>query len=400
VSDDVSLAQPPRRVSQDESSGAFWEIYLAVCLTGVLVLVLLPAGDVPLERRLACGALLLAMAIWYVLVGRPTLAQPSVVRGLIFQAGILALFVPALALVTGTSFLLFGLCPLAYMTLRTNIAHGAVVVLGMAPTVVFYVITGDRQLALKTLLPISVLVIAFSIIISIAMDRIERRSAERAALIEELASTRAEVERLAREAGIAHERQRLAGEIHDTVAQGLSSVVMLVQAADAALEPDPAAARQHLALAARTARENLAETRAIVAALTPTPLAGASLAEALSRLGQRFQDETGVPVTVAVAGGGRPLPTAVEVVLLRAAQEALTNARRHAAAQGASVTLTFDPDQIILEVRDDGAGFDPCAASPGYGLPTMRGRIEQVGGELTIHSAPSQGTTIRAEVPA
>jgi len=230
--------------------------------------------------------------------------------------------------------------------------------------------------------------------------RTERRSAERAALIEELASTRAEVARLSWEAGIAEERQRLAGEIHDTVAQGLSSVVMLVQAADAALTTDPEAARGHLTLAARTARENLDEARALVGALTPASLADASLVDALRRLTDRFSTDAGIQAVCTVEGEVRALPTSVEVVLLRVAQEALTNVRKHSGAREVSLRLVFTAGTAVLDVRDDGCGFDVAALPTGYGLDAMRNRVEQVGGRLTVHSAPRAGTTLRTEIDA
>jgi signal transduction histidine kinase len=190
----------------------------------------------------------------------------------------------------------------------------------------------------------------------------------------------------------------LAGDIHDTVAQGLSSVVMLVEAADAMLDRDPVAARGHLALAARTARENLDEARAIVGALTPSPLADATLADALRRLSQRFASEHSTAVAVRVGGDDRPLPTSIEVVLLRVAQEALTNARKHAQASTVDLELTYASGGVCLEVTDDGGGFDVAALSPGTVSVRWRARVEQVGGRLIITSGPDRGTTVRAEV--
>jgi signal transduction histidine kinase len=241
---------------------------------------------------------------------------------------------------------------------------------------------------------------ASSIFTASTIGRIERLSAERAALIDELTSARAEVARLSRQAGVGEERQRLAGEIHDTVAQGLSSVVMLVEAADVALIPDPEAARRHLDLAARTARENLAEARAIVAALTPGQLDEASLADALRRLGERFGAEAGIPVEHTREGESRPLATSVEVVLLRVAQESLSNIRKHAGASMVTLRLVLTPDTVTLEVHDDGCGFDPSTMSSGYGLDAMRSRVEQVGGRLAVLSTPDRGTTIRTELDA
>jgi signal transduction histidine kinase len=215
-----------------------------------------------------------------------------------------------------------------------------------------------------------------------------RQSDERAALIRQLDASRAEVSRLSHEAGVLAERQRLAGEIHDTIAQGLSSVVMLIQAAQA--EPDRSRAGRHLTLAAATARDNHDEARALVAALTPPALDGSSLPDALRRLAG----------TLSVTGSPRPLPTPVEVVLLRSAQEALSNARKHAGAASVAVSLSYEREgPVVLEVRDDGAGFDVGSDTGGYGLRGMRSRVELVAGTLAVTSSPGAGTTVRVAIP-
>ncbi len=180
------------------------------------------------------------------------------------------------------------------------------------------------------------------------------------------------------------ERQRWSAEIHDTVAQGLSSVVMLLEAA---LVASPDVARQHISLAIDTARENLQEARALVGGLSPAPLP-----EAIGRVASR----SGASLTM--SGVARALPTATEVVLLRVSQEALSNAARHASASRVEVRLEFGGSLVALEVRDDGVGFSPSAEESGYGLDGMRARVEQAGGRLTVHSGQS-GTVVRAEVP-
>jgi len=208
-----------------------------------------------------------------------------------------------------------------------------------------------------------------------------------------LEASRAQVTRLSHEAGVAAERARLAGEIHDTLAQGFTSIITLLQAADPALRDE------RIALAVTTAKENLAESRALIAALAPSALASGSLPDSVRRQASRFEQETGLPATVRITGSPRPLPTAVEVVLLRAAQEALTNVRRHASAAGAQVLLAYDDAGVRLVVRDDGRGFAPESAD-GFGLAGMRARAAQVDGTLTVRSDDSAGTTIELEVPA
>src|SRR5260221_385926 len=165
------------------------------------------------------------------------------------------------------------------------------------------------------------------------------KSAERAELIAQFKRTRAELAEVTREAGSLAERDRLASEIHDTIAQGFTSIVMLVQAAEAVIGDDTDRARKQLDLIARTARENLAEARALVAGVAPAALAAAPLADALARLADRAGEESGLRATFEVRGEPRRLGTGAEVVLLRVCQEALTNVRRHAGARSARVLL-------------------------------------------------------------
>jgi len=226
-------------------------------------------------------------------------------------------------------------------------------------------------------------------------------SEQRAVLIGELRQTRDELATVSHEAGVLAERERLAAEIHDTLAQGFTSVLMLLQAAEADVERDPEQARRHLKLAQQAARDNLAEARTLVAALVP-PVLDAGLPAALGRLTERFGHELKIRSTVDIRGTVRGLPANCEVVLLRAAQEALANVRKHAGASTVAVTLSFGESAVELSVRDDGRGFDPGSGVPGngYGLSGMRGRLRQIGGQLTVHSGPHGGTTVSATVPA
>jgi signal transduction histidine kinase len=377
---------------------ALWELFFAVTFGGVLVHNLVMGRQDPVAERTAVTGLVLAMAVWYVGFGRRLVKVPSAEwRGYVFAAGLLALFITATALRSSTSFLLFALCPLTYMVLPLRTAHAAIVAFSLTPAGVFIATTGELGVDLVLLLSIGLIAITISVAMSLTVSRTERLSEERAALIDELASSRAEVARLSREAGVADERQRLAGEIHDTVAQGLSSVVMLIEAA---LVAEPETAKRHLELAARTARENLDEARAIVGALTPAQLTGASLEDALRRVTDRFTAETGISSGLTVSGAARPSPTGVEVVLLRVVQEALTNVRKHSGATHVDVGLSLDPSRVAVEVSDDGSGFDDAALHGGYGLGAMRNRVEQVGGRLSVHSVLGQGTTVRTEVDA
>jgi signal transduction histidine kinase len=212
----------------------------------------------------------------------------------------------------------------------------------------------------------------------------------------------------ARQAGILRERQRMAHEIHDTLAQGFTSIVMNLEAAEGVMTPGLGRARDHLDQARLTARESLTEARRLVWALRPEPLEGASLPEALGRLAERWSGESGIASSVATTGTLRPLPSEVEATLFRVAQEALSNVRKHArGASRVALTLSYMGDTVALDARDDGEGFDLDREaerkrdqhSGGFGLKGMRERVESVGGTLSVESVIGEGTTLAVKLP-
>ncbi|MFJ3815917.1 sensor histidine kinase [Streptomyces sp. NPDC090056] len=235
-----------------------------------------------------------------------------------------------------------------------------------------------------------------------------RESERRRRLIEELIATRAELAAAERHAGTLAERERLAREIHDTLAQGLSSIQLLLRAAERMLPPGSPAAG-HIERARRAAQDNLAEARRFVRALTPSDLEHGSLAAALERLCEPgaeagpYGPGAGPRVRFSVSGTPVELPTPYEVALLRIAQSALANTVRHASASRAEITLSFMDASVTLDVVDDGKGFEPGSVRPssegGFGLPAMRSRAESLGGTFTVESAPGQGTAVAVSLP-
>ncbi|WP_406275695.1 sensor histidine kinase [Streptomyces sp. NBC_00191] len=228
-----------------------------------------------------------------------------------------------------------------------------------------------------------------------------RESESRRELIEELVSTRAELAEAEHQAGVLAERERLAREIHDTLAQGLSSIQLLLRAAERTL-PEDAPAAPHVRRARQAAQDNLAEARRFVRALAPPDLEHGSLAGALQRL---CATAPGPAVQFGISGMPVELPTPYEVALLRTAQSALANTVRHAAAGRAEITLSFMDSSVSLDVVDDGRGFDLTTAAPvpdgdgGFGLPAMRSRARSLGGTLSVESAPGQGTAVALTLP-
>ncbi|MFF9454668.1 sensor histidine kinase [Streptomyces flaveolus] len=350
-----------------------WIIALSLALAALHLLgpVLSGAGARPTRRSLAwLGAV---VAVWMVLV----VLAPS-----------------------------FSWCavPLFYTGLRTLPARAALV---LVTVLTVFVVAAQLRLAGRfdpnlLLAPPAVAAIATAVFL-----HTERQAARQRALIDDLIRTRRELAAAERREGTLAERQRLSMEIHDTLAQGLSSQRMLLQAAERVWESDPGKARTHVRGAASVAEHNLAEARRFVHDLAPADLArGGGLVAALGALAERESGDH-LTVRVHVDDGGRAplLPDRVQSALLRIAQGALANVREHAGASTAALTLTLLEDQAVLDVTDDGHGFDPAALprAPsgvrGHGLPAMRARLRGLGGTLTVESAPGEGTVVSAAVP-
>lgn len=236
------------------------------------------------------------------------------------------------------------------------------------------------------------------------VSSVVRVSGERQRLLDELRAAQVDLAEAQRQAGIAEERRRLAGDIHDTLTQSLASIVMLLEAAEAAAaESYPG--RRHVQHALRAARESLAESRRVVWALREDEVEDASLPDALRRLAERLGEEVDLTAEAVVTGTPVPLDVTVRNALLRITQEALANVRRHAHASRVSVTLSYMDDEAVLDVQDDGHGFDRDAhgsstsTTAGVGLANMRDRVESLGGTLRVETAPGQGTTVVAALP-
>ena len=203
----------------------------------------------------------------------------------------------------------------------------------------------------------------------------------------------------ARTAGVLDERARMAREIHDTLAQGLTGIVTQLQAAEHAAD-DPDAWRRHHAAATALARESLTEARRSVNELRPEPLETGRLADAVTEVAGTWSARHGVPARVVVTGEARALRPEAEVALFRTAQEALANVAKHAGTvTRVGLTLSYMDREVALDVRDDGRGFDLAVARGGFGLEAMRQRIEALSGRLQIESEVGGGTGVSACLP-
>jgi signal transduction histidine kinase len=218
------------------------------------------------------------------------------------------------------------------------------------------------------------------------------------AMLEENAGLHDQLLAQAREAGVLDERQRMAREIHDTLAQGLAGIITQLQAAQRSASVR-GETEEHVARALALARSSLTEARRSVRALAPRELTRAHLPDALRTLTEHWSHDNGISAQIAVTGTREPLSPAIEVSLFRVVQEALTNVAKHAGATRVGVTLSYTGIEVLLDVRDDGRGFTK-AAGTGFGLTSMRQRIRGVGGHVEVQSAPGEGTSVSARVPA
>ncbi|MCX4819506.1 sensor histidine kinase [Streptomyces sp. NBC_01142] len=233
---------------------------------------------------------------------------------------------------------------------------------------------------------------------------LERTNARLEQALEENAGLHAQLLVQAREAGVADERRRLAAEIHDTIAQGLTGIIAQLQVVTSTGDRDPELAREHLARAAALARHSLGEARRSVLNLSPVALEHDTLPEALKKTVADWGERTGIRVQFTVTGTEEGLHDEVAATLLRIAQEALANTARHARATRTGVTLSYMGDEVTLDVRDDGRGFDPAALPPrsgagGFGLDGMRARAARIAGTASVETEPGQGTAVSARVP-
>ncbi len=245
--------------------------------------------------------------------------------------------------------------------------------------------------------------LVFALTLGLWITHVAEQSDERAELLERLEAAQAQLAESHHAAGVLAERERVAQEIHDTLAQGFTSVVMLAQAASAELDrgqPDAVAGR--LREMESVARANLAEARALVAAFGPADLQGAELGDALRRLAERFTGGTGIAVRLHGLDALDEAPTLTReatVVVLRVAQEALANVRRHAGAAHVDLEITRDDDGLSVAVTDDGRGLAPDTVE-GVGLRGMRDRAGSGGGTLSVGAGPVGGTRVELRLPA
>jgi signal transduction histidine kinase len=386
-----------------EQTAWIWSALLYGVLAVATALALLDGQPRGGDRWVMLGLAAL-MAAWHLAFERLGIPRRSPVPVLVYWAGLVTIWFFLAGLHPAYFSLLLGLYPQIFRLLHLRPAILGAVALTVAVVWREVLLSGKPLSENPRAVAGGLLSLLFGTLFAIWITRIIEQSADRRELIEQLEATRGELAAAERESGRLAERQRLARDIHDTLAQGFVSIVLQLQAAEGELPAGADAARRHLELARRTAGDNLAEVRRLVWDLRPEQLRAASLGEALGRLAERLAEEGGVRATTTVTGTPRPLSPDAEVTLLRVTQEALANVRRHARAGRVALTLSYMDGEAALDVRDDGVGFPPGADGAdrggGLGLHGMRERVEALGGRLAVESTPGGGTTVAVTVPA
>ena len=406
--DSTPVAPPPARREAWERWVVIWRVVFYVSLAIPTILALL-AEDLNRSPWSVLG-LSLALGVWYGLIMVWLIPRSGgrwqTPLALVFLIGAILLWFPLARthwayFITASSFygLMWGTLPYG-LAIAGNVILTAVIIWIQALNL-------GKPVALSAnLFLIGAVVIGWSALLALWMRTVIKESKERKRLIEQLEAAQEELAIAEREAGILQERQRMAQEIHDTLAQGFTSIVMQLEAADQALPDDVNGVRRHLRTASDTARANLAEARRLVLALQPEQLEIATLPDALSREAVKWEKNTGINTVFSVTGEPIALHPEIEVTLLRAMQEGLTNIHKHAKAGEVVATLSYMDEQVALDVQEDGEGFDPQSvlnspgqADGGFGLRTMRQRAENIGGSVIIESSLGEGTTLVVQLP-
>lgn len=352
------------------------------------------------QDRLIVTALSLALIVWHFwFINRhPHWPEHRLGPMAIYFIGLLSVSLVLSGLSAAFTLVVMGCYPMAFVALPGRWAYAGVALTGAGLLVMVGMPPGISITA--QLMGASALAAA----IGWAIRRIESEAIRRREAHQELDALQRELSAAAHEAGVSAERARLARDFHDTLAQGLAGIGAQLEHADAQIaEGHPASKPVRTALA--LSRASLTEARRSVHALRPGPLSTDGLLGALRSFVGSWQDQHAIPARLEVTGAVEPTDAAVQTALLRFAQEGLANIARHAGASQATITLSAVGDQLMIDIFDDGDGFDVGAVGPGdadggFGLIAARERLAAVGGELSIESTQGTGTTVTAIVPA
>lgn len=381
----------------------WWDAALATAsLFVVVALAIGPSDASALDVAVTAAALGLFVAV-YLIAARPALESPRRWRFPVFVSGAAVSIAAGCAAEPFFAIVLALAYPLTWVLAsgrRTAIIGSVVVALGVFVGFSLFagiLSGGDGVLsALAVGGTIAIFGLAFAIAFGLWIVSVVEYGRERARLVGELTNAQEEIAALGRERGAVLERERLARDVHDTLAQTLAGLTILSERAGRQLEEGQhGAAADSISTVERLARDALEETRALVARTAAVP-SDAALGDAVERLTDRFRAEAGLTVDLDVQlESGGVISRDAQLVVLRCLQESLANVRKHAAAKKVEVRVSADADGgAHLVVSDDGRGFETGPRQDGFGLDGMAERVALAGGRFAITSEPGCGTTV------
>jgi signal transduction histidine kinase len=381
----------------------WWDI--AVTGAAAVIVVALLAGLGPDEAGTRVGGIvaIVVFAVLYAAIARPVIGRDPGWRYPVFVAALGVLLIVATSVAPFLAMLQTLAYPLVWVLApRRRPAVIASGVVALAVWIGFFVGGGFGWSAFVSGATTAIFSFVFATALGLWIYSIAEYGEERARLLAELTAAQREVEALSRDRGAAAERERLARDIHDTLAQTLAGLVLLAERAGRqSREGQTDAAADTVATLEQIAREALDEARALVSRTAAVP-SDAAFEAALERLVARFRAEAGLAIDLDLhaAPGAASLAREAQVVLLRCLQEALANVRKHAGATLVRVSVRMDAAGTVdLVVADDGRGFEVGTAPRGFGLEGMAERVGLAGGHFAVVSAAGAGTTVTVRVP-
>ncbi|MCA9832746.1 MAG: sensor histidine kinase [Thermomicrobiales bacterium] len=389
---------------EDELYRVWYYRFLAIfgAITVALIVFGLFVPEMSGARRALLVASLLFLIAWFWFVGRWNLIA-SDLHAVVYLLGNMVAICVAIRLWNTTSILLFGIYWLgfAYLYTRPAIIYALLLTigiqLGFGNTSLFTEFNSGTVAAIALLL----LITGFSGMMAKYIESFQQESERNRELLAQLQQAQASLVEQEREAGVVQERQRLAGEIHDTVAQQFTSIIANLRAAEEMERNGSDQASRHRHLALEAAQQGLKDSRAMLSAMQPAVSQSQPLDQLLRDIISR-SDQPGI--TFVEEGQARAISRVQETILVRALQEALRNIQKHAVANVVTVTLSWLEDEVLLDIADDGVGFDIDAIALGeegfrLGLVTMQHRIESAGGTVVLDSAPGEGASLTVSFP-
>lgn len=378
-------------------------IFAATVLLSIILV--MADGSTPWSNRLIGTTLVILLIAWFRFRGQWSDIH-SDLDVVLYFAVLVTVLSAAISQHNGFALILFSAYwqGFAYLRIVPSLVYATILTLASQ-----WAFGNLRSTSLRDIItsPTIVLIVFVALVVSGLLasyiETIEREAERRADLLKQLREAQQELAAREREAGVSLERQRLAGEIHDTVAQHFTSIVTNLEAAEARADVNPDAAKKHLYAARNAARQGIADARSMVHALQPEVLMGKSIGDALRQMASDATEDHG-RINFREEGQPVSLDRLRETILVRALQESLNNERKHARATVIHVVLAWLDDEVILDIQDNGVGFnlediEKPAHGHRMGLTTMRQRVESAGGTWTIESSPGEGASLAVSFP-